>query len=75
LFHEQYEEHVRNPRVLITKQRYRDLRRLYKDDEVEEERLLANDFIHTDAIQLMLTQERCTELSDFFNRHATRFAR
>lgn len=75
LLFEQYELHVSNPRVLITKQRYRDLRRLYKDDEAEEERLVANDFIHSDAIQLMLTQERCAELSDFFNRHATRFAR
>lgn len=75
IFHEEYENQVANPRVLITKQRYRELRRLYKDDEAEEERLVSNDFIYTDSLLLMLTKERCTELTAFFNRHATRFSR
>eukprot|EP00392_Amoebophrya_sp_AT5.2_P009778 g9806.t1 len=70
-----YEKEVADARVLVTKEQYRMIRRAHLHDYHLEETLLTGDKIATDQVAMLLTEERCSELTSFFARHAQRFAR
>ncbi|CAD7956428.1 unnamed protein product [Amoebophrya sp. A120] len=75
LLMEEYEKEVADPRVLVTKEQYRMIRRAHLHDYQVEEGLLTSDKIATDQVSMLLTEERCAELTAFFARHAQRFTR
>ncbi|CAD7941603.1 unnamed protein product [Amoebophrya sp. A25] len=74
-FLEEYERQVADSRALVTKEQYRMIRRAHLNDYQMEEDLLTGNKIATDQVAMLLTEERCTELTAFFARHALRFSR